>query len=222
MTCSLRPRQAARARCCSSATPPGRGSRQESKTYSRSFGDTRGDGFGEGFALRDVVRGGIPLGLDLGYRLAPELYAGVSGSYAFLFPSGCASGANCSGRDVRLGVDLRFHLAPRTTVDPWIGVGAGYEWLLLSATPGGLDQHLTLRGFEFFNVQLGVDLLAIPRFWVGPFVDFSLGRYSNGSVSSALVAAPVGNFPATQPFPGFGDKKLHEWLQIGFRAAFSP
>jgi hypothetical protein len=111
-----------------------------------------------------------------------------------------------------LGFDLRFHLAASAPIDPWIGVGAAYEWLTLSASPGGQDQDLTLRGFEFFNVQLGADFLASPGFRVGPFAAFSLGRYTDGSASSPLVSAsgPI------------ADKKVHEWLLLGLRAAFSP
>jgi len=180
--------------------------------FSRPFGESVGDGSRGGLSLRDVVRGGIPIWLDLGYRFAPEFYAGVSGSFGLLFPNGCDASDRCSGQDVRLGLDLRFHLAPSAAIDPWIGVGAGYEWLMLSASPGGQDQELTLQGIEFFNVQMGVDFLAVPRFRLGPFVGFSLGRYTEGSASSGLVSAsgPIAN------------ARVHEWLLLGLRAAFNP
>jgi hypothetical protein len=181
--------------------------------YAVPFGDVLGGGnTAPDVGLRDVVSAGIPLTLELGYRFAPDFYGGVSVGYGYLFTTGCDPSANCTGHDVRLGLDLRFHLAPTRTLDPWIGVGVGYEWLTLSASSGGQDQDLTVRGFEFLNLQLGADLFVSPVFRIGPFALFSFGRYTDATASSALLTT-AGEL---------ADKRVHEWLVLGLRAAFSP
>jgi hypothetical protein len=180
--------------------------------YAVPSGAALGDGSGGATAMKDLVRGGVPFSLEVGYRFAPEFYAGVSGGYAILFVNGCDASESCSGRDFRLGLDLRFHLAPSARIDPWVGVGVAYEWLGLSASSGGQGQDVTLRGLEFFNAQVGADFLASPGLRFGPFAALSLGRYSDASASSALLSVSGEIF----------DKKIHRWALVGLRATFNP
>jgi hypothetical protein len=180
--------------------------------YSVPFGNVVGDGAGGGTALNDLFSGGIPIWADAGYRFTPGFYGGVFGSYGFLFAHNCDPSADCSGHDVRLGLELSFHLVPGASLDPWMGVGVGYEWLLVSLSSGGQRQDLTLRGFEFLNLQLGADFAVSQGLKIGPFAAFSLGRYGDESTSGVLgsVSGEV------------ADKKVHEWLLLGLRATFNP
>jgi hypothetical protein len=180
--------------------------------YTVPFGNIVGDGAGGATPLKDLFTGGIPIWADAGYRFTPAFYGGVFGSYAFLFAHNCDPTADCSGHDIRLGLDLLFHLAPSAPLDPWVGLGVGYEWLLLSVTSGRQRQDLTLRGIEFLDLQLGADFAVSPGLRIGPFAAFSLGRYSDESTSGVLGSG-AGEV---------ADKKVHEWLLVGLRATFNP
>src|SRR5207237_6458268 len=116
--------------------------------------------------------------------------------------------SSCSGHDFRLGLDVHVHAAPAGAIDPWFGIGVGYEWLSISESSGAVSQDSTLRGFEFARAELGADFAVSPGFKLGPFASFSLGKYSDGSTSGILGSASG----------GLGDTKIHEWLLFGLRA----
>jgi len=166
--------------------------------------------------LSDDVSGMIPLWLDAGYRIDPHLYVGLFFQYAFALintdmnPECNQSGNSCSASDIRLGVNLHYHFAPGRSFNPWVGLGAGYEWLLLSVTSPAISADVTVSGFEFANLQLGGDFTASPTFRVGPFVSFSMGQYRSFSVSSGGQSMPT----------DITRQQLHEWLVIGARGAF--
>jgi len=163
--------------------------------------------FGERFhayGLNELVAGGIPLWLDVGYRLFPSLYVGVYLDYAFLFEASnvCTGGDTCSFHRLRFGAMGAYHLAPGGKLDPWGGLGIGYE--SVAGTVGSSD--FSNKGLELFNAQIGVDYKFTPNIRVGPFVAFSLGEFmsaTNGSKSNSIP-----------------DKGFHEWLTIGLRGAY--
>lgn len=166
--------------------------------------------------LSDDIKAIIPIALDAGYRFNPNVYAGLLLQYGFGIVNANSSnscgdpGVSCSGSDLRLGVDLHFHFAPGQSFDPWLGVGAGYEWLFLDVTAGGSEANLTATGFEFGNVQLGGDIPIAPNFAIGPFVSLSFGQYGNVSVSG-------GGTSMDMPITG---KSFHEWLELGVRGVY--
>jgi hypothetical protein len=101
-----------------------------------------------------------------------------------------------------------------------LGLGTGYEWLDFSLTAfSNTDPNssrtvafkwsTTSSGFQFVNVQAGVDLAPgndkIIAF--GPFVDFSVGQFSDLSCSGPLFCSK-------------GPTKTHEWLTLGIRGTF--
>jgi len=180
--------------------------------YAVPLGDIVGDGAGGSTKISDLFSGGLPIQVDLGYRFTPGFYGGIFGSYGFLFPTNCDPTASCSGHNFRLGLDVQLHAAPDASVDPWLGLGVGYEWLVLSVSGGGQTQDATLRGFEFGNVQVGVDFAASPGFHFGPFASFSLARYTDGSTAGVFGTAAG----------SISDPKFHGWLQFGLRATFNP
>src|SRR5947209_2774237 len=157
--------------------------------YTVPFGDVAGDGTGGSLAMKDSFSGGVPLQIDLGYRFTPAVSAGVYGGYGFLIPTNCPDTSECSGHNFRLGIGLQFHLAPEAGLDPWIGVGAGYEWLNLKVSSQGQSQDLDVRGFEFGHVDLGADFAVAPGFKFGPFASFSIGQYDKASTGGALGSA---------------------------------
>ncbi len=171
--------------------------------------------------VSDTLSGMIPLQLDIGYRVIPALMVGGYAQYGFGIVGGrlgdlCdASSADCGAHDVRLGVQLQYHLSPSEQIDPWLGAGIGYEWLTYTTSGGGTDVSTTGHGFEFLMLQGGVDFPVGDGYGIGPFVSFSLGQF--GSYSQSCDGQCLG-FSGQS---GDIDKKaLHEWLTLGVRGTF--
>lgn len=157
-------------------------------------------------AMDETMAMSVPLRLDLGYRFASHFYAGASAQYAVIVPKACPSGASCSGGDMRVGVTAAFHLLPRRVVDPWIGVGMGFEWLNVSRTVDGATVDVSARGLELLDAELGADLRPIGPLRIGPVLSSSVGRYTRIAVNGT---------PTTDFTPS-----LHAWVMVGLRGAF--
>jgi hypothetical protein len=190
-------------------------------------------GLMRGYSLVERVTGQVPLQLDLGYRLSPELYAGIYGQYGAGLTTGCAR-SSCSAQDYRLGIEALYHFGPRAELDPWIGLGVGYEWLhTRTEAYGGAGFPLTIvdtfrrqppvdvvtgassqghlastlqRGPEA-NAQIGVDWRLAKRLWVGPFAACSIGQYVHNwhDIDGVVEGADI------------ADKTFHEWFFVGLR-----
>jgi hypothetical protein len=167
--------------------------------YAMPFGDAA-----QGATLSDGISGAIPFVLEAGYRFTPNVTAGALFQYAPIQAKNCPTGDTCSGSVVRLGIQGLYNFRMPTVLDPWVGVGLGYEWLNLSET-GQADASLS--GFEFLNLQGGGDYRLAPQFALGPFISFSIARY--GSASSGGTSIDI------------QQTAVHEWLQIGVRGTFS-
>ena len=162
--------------------------------------------------LSKAVSGGVPIILDAGYRFTPNIYLGLYGQYAFTFVAGdaCGSGASCSAHDIRFGINAHYHFQPKENVDPWVGIGIGYEWLTVSESSGNVSGDTSVSGFEFVNLQGGVDFKATPAFRVGPFVSLSFSEY--GSASTSLAGSSTSS--------DIQNKALHEWFTFGVRGQY--
>jgi outer membrane protein W len=152
----------------------------------------------------------IPIWIDAGFRANPNIYVGLFFQYGFAFVNtdanaDCTQGISCSATDVRLGLNLHYHFNPGTSFDPWLGVGAGYEWLSLNASEDGVSASETASGFEFANFQLGGDFAVAPNFGIGPFFTVTLAEYR--SLSGAMDA-------------DLATKSIHAWVMGGVRGVF--
>jgi len=170
------------------------------------------DGTASG-SLSDLFTGFIPIGIDLGWRFTPNFSAGLAGKYAFGITTNCPSGDRCSGHDVSLGLELRYHVQPDQRFDPWVGIGAGYEWLSVSETSGGNTVNVGADGFEFVHAQVGADFTVSNNVRIGPFVQLTLGQYKSENAS-------VNGGPTR--FVDVTNKALHEFLTFGVRVIFLP
>jgi outer membrane protein W len=166
--------------------------------------------------LSDSVKGAIPLQLDVGYRFAKNWFVGGYFQYAFGMLNKdagktfaiCDTGGNsCSSYDLRFGIEGAYNFMPGQDWQPWVGLGVGYEIAHISATVGGASDDFEAKGWEFANVQLGVDYMVSPMFSVGPYVMFSIGQYS--TTSTAGVSTDITN------------KGTHEWLSFGLKGTFN-
>lgn len=191
--------------------------------YGIPLGKATGDA---GDDLNRGIAGQIPLWLDVGYRVSPNVFVGLYTHYGIGFVGddidmACqqSSQISCSASDVRLGLQLHYHVSPAENVDPWIGPGIGYEWLSLGFEGAGASFSTTASGFEFLNVQGGVDFAPAEHFYLGPFVSFSLDQYFDISVdcSGAIPCMDLASIAGDIP-----DKSLHEWLVFGVRGGYEP
>jgi hypothetical protein len=73
---------------------------------------------------------------------------------------------------------------------------------------------VTTKGFEFANLQAGIDYKVMHNLGIGPFVSFSLGEFNASSANSGGTLGVPGANDIT-------DKTLHEWLVIGVKGAFA-
>jgi hypothetical protein len=180
--------------------------------FAYPFGKLAGSMGGASTDISEVLSGTIPLGLELGYRINSIATVGLLFQYAFGLTKNCDPGLSCSGSDVRLGIEGLFHIpVDEGPFVPWLGLGAGYEWLSLDVSANGTDMSTGFHGFEFVNLQVGVDYRIRPRVSLGPFVSLSLARYDT-------VTGESGGNSGSADIP---DKALHEWLQFGMKATFN-
>lgn len=162
---------------------------------------------GEATYLFDVVRGHIPFWFDIGARVMPWLYVGAFGSagVGFLGDS-CSGNLSCNATVLRIGLNAHVHFRPRSSFDPWLGVGFGYESIAISISGGGAEQTAKARGLEPFAVQLGGDFFVSRRARLGPFLAFTIAQYtfasSNGIEDTDFV------------------RRLHHWVTLGLRGAY--
>jgi hypothetical protein len=162
-----------------------------------------------------------PFWFDAGWRIDPNWFVGAWYSFGLTFPPNHACGTSgaggvaqsCDGNDQRFGIEGAYHIRPKELVDPWVGLGIGYDVVRqnqgAAATAG--ETATILHGMQYFDLQLGADLKFNKSIPFGPFLDFSLGSYSSGSFKDVN-----GN---STSIPGFGSG-THEWLTLGVRAQF--
>jgi hypothetical protein len=173
-----------------------------------AFGD---DFRGLGIASSSRYQSFVPIELDVGVRFPSGLVLGAYLQYGAALGKTCATGATCSSHLIRFGADALFHVRPRAQIDPWFGLGIGYDIATLAQAPAGQPETTTtLRGLELFHLQGGVDFLAAPSLRIGPFLMLALGRYTVATASQGGV-----DFTAD-----IQNQSLHELLTFGVRAAF--
>lgn len=165
--------------------------------------------------LNDVVEGQAPLGLELGVRPVPmltlagyvELAPGILGSW----PSdGCdALNHDCSTLGFRLGLMSYLHVLPHQQVDPWVGVGVGIEGLGINEEAAE-DARFTLlyTGVEF-PLRVGVDFKLTERFYLGPYVGYSFGTFSDVSLNCDGSRCPEDQSRDIEDTAG------HSWYNFG-------
>jgi hypothetical protein len=141
--------------------------------------------------MDDFVDRNIPLWLDATLRLGGGIEIGPYFQYGFVDYKDVAGVDQGSGENMRIGGQLNYRLTPAGGLTPWLGFGAGWEWL----NSDGDD----LNGFDVM-VQGGADFRLTEHLALGPFVAFTVGRFSD--------------------VPSGADETWHEWLQVGAKLSF--
>jgi hypothetical protein len=168
--------------------------------------------------MSDAFSAQWPLMLEIGGKPIPNLFIGAY----FLTGVGGAAGAaadtcsraniSCTGVNVRLGVELQYHVAPADKINPWFGYGIGYEAGALSGTANGQDFTVSAAGPEFAHLSAGLDFRLSRVFGIGPVASYSLGQYATLKVQQggSTVDGDI------------KEKALHQWLMLGGRVVFFP
>jgi hypothetical protein len=177
--------------------------------YAFGMGDVGGS-----VAMSDWQSSNIPIQLDAMFRLNKNVAIGGYFSYAYGFVAGEASdacdadGADCSARTMRLGAQVTYAFDGKKTWVPWLGAGIGYEWNKITEEVGGASADVTVKGWEYLNLQGGADYKVNQGFSIGPYLMFSIGKYGTMEVEGAGSG-------------DINDTAMHEWLSFGVRGTFN-
>jgi len=119
----------------------------------------------------------------------------------------CTSGMACSAYDMRAGVEAVYGFLPAGFLNPWVSLGTGWQWTHFSIATDTQSAALTFSGWEYFNVQAGLDFNLSKTFAVGPYVGYFGGTYT--SLSANLSGASTSSAIDSE-FRAF-----HGWIQFG-------
>lgn len=185
------------------------------------FADT-GNG-AQPFSIRDGSMSGlvsyhVPLALDLGYRLSPTWWIGLRPQAATGGKGDqCPTGATCFFADARVSALAKYHFAPHSSMDPWLGLALGWEWLftsLAASVPEAVDAKQNLSG-PLLQALGGLAFDLGGHLRVGPFASAAVGRYVwNGLECSEALGCPDSYFVR--------DGGFHAWLSIGISGDYGP
>jgi hypothetical protein len=119
-------------------------------------------------------RAGLGVGArgDIGIGVSRYLSLGAFAEYAvFSSPSDCSS---CKTDTLALGPFIRYHVVQGARFDPWLTLGVGYRTLTASGAP----RELEYKGIDWARVALGGDWYALSQIGFGPYVEATLGTFT--------------------------------------------
>ena len=162
--------------------------------------------------LGDLIDYQVPIWLEVGYRFTPHLWGSIHGQISPASVSfATCGGTNCDAMNYRVGLDMQLHFAPDRPLDPWLGIGFGYEWLKAEAFDANdVFTDFTFSGWQFPLLEGGMDFALSPNVALGPYVAWALGRYRD-------VDATQGGVTFSSHI---NDQSYHSWFQIGVKGTF--
>jgi hypothetical protein len=182
-----------------------------------------------GRQITDGIQGAIPLILDVGGKPFDRFFVGgylgfnpglVGQQYRAL----CSGDVSCSANNVRLGLEVQFHLFPASHYNPWIGAGFGIEATTIAvdsdvsstdstqttATRGGAG---SFQGPEILHLMGGFDNRLSETFGFGPFLAFTLGRYETITSRNSI---------GVNRTLAINSSSTHAWAMAGVRLVLFP
>ena len=179
-----------------------------------------------GRSLSEDIAAAVPVTLSIGVRRREALFLGLAATYlptTAPAPPGGPLGQPCAWepcpfrgpvRAYRVNAEAQYQFLPGARVQPWIGLGAGAEWLFLSQSRY-LAPFLALHGGGNYSVG--------PSFSIGPFVGASFGQFVH-AYNAGAQPYTGSTFPS-RPLPPRGreitDRTWHGWLEFGVRGVFA-
>jgi hypothetical protein len=177
--------------------------------------------------LSDLTSWRAPVWIDVGYSLSGAFTIGAYAQVG-VGGNGDACTADCDWSDVRVGAEAELRFAPGAVINPWLGVGLGYEWLsyrVLASTDivDEMGQTVTVTGRateRFAGPELllhgGIDFQVEDALRIGPYASATLSQYMTDSYS-CQPSTPLCPDDGSLEGPGF-----HSWIGVGLRGAYTP
>jgi outer membrane protein OmpA-like peptidoglycan-associated protein len=164
---------------------------QRTPAPSNAFELTLGTGYTQGFGnlqqgvgMPSVATPGIGFDLGLGYRVAPRFSLAATAQYYELTAERATA-----ARGLTAGANATLHMAPYSTLDPFLSLGAGYRmlWETHSGSP-----NLMTHGFELAKAQLGLDVRVSEDVAIAPVVgaDLNLFLWQSGATNNVVIQDP--------------------------------
>jgi hypothetical protein len=169
--------------------------------------------------LGDVTDGSLPLTIEGDYRLSSLFSTRLLLQYALVDlrsnpTENCSVNVSCSGRDFNVVAEGVFRPFHWHRLDPWLGLGAGYEWFSSSISSAFGGESFSTNG-PMVLAEVGAGYRATARLTIGPYVAAFVGRFSRWNGSEWTTAA-------RDEFSGeFSSPTLHEWIHLGLRVSLS-
>lgn len=154
--------------------------------------------------IADVIPTVFPLWLEVGYRFDRHWSMNAFFQYGPATTDRCPPGYDCPASDQRLGATAIYRF-DQSSFTPWMGIGAGYEWLNYEYLNVDSQVQVKAGGLEL-NLQIGGDFHVTPGIGIGPYLCFSLSQFSGITVSGVPHEVI--------------DKTAHGWIQIGVKGTF--
>jgi hypothetical protein len=137
--------------------------------YTQGFGDVaKGRG-----TVGDLAGPGGSLEVDVGYRISPQFMIGVYGNSS-MFARGDVLASGTEVRAAAAGVQAQYHFRPTYTIDPWVGLAAGWRGTWLVPDQG---KNTSLQGLELARLQVGADYRLSPEIAIAPVIGADLSMY---------------------------------------------
>lgn len=162
-------------------------------------------------ALTEWIRLQVTPMLDVGFRASRVVFIGAYGSIGPLVHSDICS--RCSSFDLRAGGQVHFHLQPNRWIDPWLGLGVGYELWRVDLESGGASAFFNVEGFDT-SLQFGFDVRPLRLIGAGVFLIATVGQFVH--VRSGGIGLP------SESSAEIPDKAVHGWFLFGLRATLNP
>ena len=162
----------------------------------------------------ELVGPQIPLTLDIGAKVTKWFFVGGYVSLGAGLAAGDLSRScdtlrlDCRSLTFRVGAQVSYAIAPDDWINPWLGYGLGYS----SVSVGDDGAEVTYRGFDFGHFMAGLDFRLSRTFGLGPFVDFTVGKYASRTIETS----------AGRIDGDISGRSFHYWLTIGPRLTIMP
>jgi hypothetical protein len=127
----------------------------------------------------------VPIVIDVGFKLTKPWFIGAYGGVGYgsigsgnVAEQACsAPGVTCSTLSYQLGVQVQYHVAPSDRLNPWFGLGGGYEWFRQELRASDYSEEQETSGLALLKALLGLDYRYRELFGFGPVIELSLGRF---------------------------------------------
>lgn len=174
-----------------------------------------------GHGLRADVTSGVPFWLDAGYRIDRRWFVGVFGHYGLGVASETSGAAcpDCSYTWVRYGLQAQYRFYDLPDRNLWVGLSVGQE-LFNVAIDSERRSTRSLKGWELFNLQFGSEWEPTDGLGLGPYLSFSLGRFTDQVETCEREAlCPMAERRVETTLDG---APLHGWINVGLRIVALP